>query len=157
MNKFSCLFMMALAASAVAAHADTTGGELDGNSAVPAALIVQEDSQGNVQTFQSSDQNFVADDASAVAAVATTVTAANQIANVAVVSELDRTSSDDSWYRWYHPGFARGWGGYYGNYCNTGWNYGWNYGYNYYGYAYTYAPYYGYYNGGYRYHFYRRR
>jgi hypothetical protein len=169
MTKFSCLFLMALATSVVAAHADTTGGELDNSPAnVPAALIVQEDAQGNTQVFQSNDATVVADDAAAQTAVAATVTATNEIKNVTTVDELDQMTSNEAWYRgrggWggFGGGFGRGgwgggWGGYGGYVGYPAYNYGWNYAYNYSGYTYAYAPYYNYGWGGYRYHFFRRR
>jgi hypothetical protein len=151
MKKFQFFLIMGLAIFASHSRADSAGGELDGSESAPPSLIVQEDTQGNLITFQSSENALITDDVAAQSAIAVNVNSMNQISHIAVVGELDQTSSSEQWFRWYQQGFAVGWGGAY-----VGYNFGWNYGFNISGFVYHYASYYGCRLGGYIYHFFHR-
>jgi hypothetical protein len=127
MTKLFPLFVLAAVAAISTAHA---GSELDPAVAIaPSGLIVQSDNNGNTQVFKADGitQSQVTDAQSAQAAIATYVTAANQVSHVVPQSELDQTSSDQAWYYYYTP--------VYNPYCSF------NYGYNYYGYNYYYYYY----------------
>jgi hypothetical protein len=115
--------------------------ELDPQTA-PAEIVVREDAQGNREVFTVSESMNVADAASAEAVVATYVEKAAPLAGIVAESELDRTTSKNSWYYWY------------GNF-NWGYNWNWGYTYNCYGYNYYYRPYYSYNYGYYNYYYYR--
>jgi hypothetical protein len=137
MMKFFPLFLLAATAAITTAHAGT---ELDPTAtAAPSGLIVQSDSNGNTQVFKADGitQSQVIDAQSAQAAIATYVTAANQVSKVVPQSELDQTSSDQAWYYYYTPT--------YNPYCS------YNYGYNSYGYNYNYRPFFNYGYGNYYY------
>lgn len=146
MKKFIPLFLFALTAATATTVMTSAfaASELDppSTAVAPSGLIVQSDSNGNSQVFKADGitQGQVSDAQSAQAAVATYVSAANQIAKVVPVSELDQTSSDQAWYFYRGP--------VYNPYC------GFNYGYNYYGYNYNYRPFYNWNFGGYNYYYY---
>jgi len=149
---FRLLILAVLASSIAYVHADSTGGELDDStSGAPAALIVQEDAQGGLVAFKSTDGSTVSDDLAAQSALAATISESNQIAHVAVLGELDQTSSTETWFRWYHPDFFSG-----GGSCIVGDYFAWTFGYNLSGIAYHYVSYYAYRWGGYVYHFFHR-
>ncbi len=125
--------------------------ELDSAPAnTPKGLIVRTDSQGNRVVFKADSMSAISSDNSAASAIAAYAKTENQI-TVVTENELDRSSSQPSWY----------WNGYgCGFYCGIGYGYGYGYGYgNGYGFGngfYNYGFYnygYGYYYGGYNYGF----
>ena len=115
-------------------------GELD-PQVIPQEIIVRVDAQGNREIFKVAVKSDVKTDEAAADAVATFVKENNKVQTVVAESELDRTTSKDSWYYYYTPSY------YY--------NYNYNFGYNYYGYNYNYTPYYYYNYGYYNYYYYR--
>jgi len=115
--------------------------ELD-PSVAPAEIVVREDAQGRREVFTVTETVNVQNDATAQEIVANYVEKAQPIANVVAESELDRSTSTNSWYYWWVN-------------WNWGNNWNWGYGWNYYGYNYYYRPYYSWNCGYYNYYYYR--
>jgi len=96
MKQMMMVGMMALATSAMAS-------ELDPVVALPGALIVRENAQGQQEVFKAGDV-AVKSDADALAAIAKFATKDNRVSNLAQsqsAGELDRVSSDESWCFWW--------------------------------------------------------
>lgn len=125
---------LALSVFGLAAHAN----ELDPVASLPSALVVRESADGQREVFKA--QAVVTNDAQALQA-AQALRTEDKI-SVKNGTELDQTSSQNSWCYWRNPYYSYGY--YYGYYSS--------------GYSYYYYPTYAYYGyGGYSYYYYYYR
>lgn len=139
-----CSAIVALSSLGVAAN------ELDPvNAKPPEGLVVKVGADGAREVYKVNALNgVVTNDQAAKAVVETVVQEANRIESLAPASELDKVSSEDSWYFSYS--YRSPYSGYYSyayNYGNSYYSYYPSYNYNYGGsrYSYYYTP--SYYSG----------
>ena len=141
--------MKSLILSVILLAAPAFAGELDNvNPKAPDGLIVRELSDGSREVFKATLTQPIKDADAAQSAITAFTATDNKITTIRTPGELDRTSSDESWFYYYvgprYGAYNYGYAytpyySYYSNYAYTNYSY---YGANWYGtYAYYYPSY----------------